>query len=57
MGGACSTHKRLRNAYEILDGKPEGKRPLRRARRKWEDNIGMDLREMGWVGVDWIQLT
>jgi hypothetical protein len=36
-----------RNAYRILVGKPEGKRPLGRTRRKWEDNIRMDLREMG----------
>jgi hypothetical protein len=39
-----------RNAYRILVGKPEGKRPLGRARRRWVDNIEMDLREMGWIG-------
>jgi hypothetical protein len=38
-------------------GKPEGKRPLGRPRRKWEDNIRMDLREMGWGGMDWIDLA
>jgi hypothetical protein len=43
-----------RNAYRILVGKPEGKRPLRRPRRRWVDNINMDLREIGWDGVDWI---
>jgi hypothetical protein len=46
-----------RNAYRILVGKPEGKRPLGRHRRRWEDNIRMDLREIGWGGMDWIDLT
>jgi hypothetical protein len=38
-------------------GKPEGKRPLGRPRRRWMDNIKMDLREIGWDGVDWIELA
>ena len=38
-----------RGAYEVLVGKPEGRRPLGRRRRRWEDNIKMDLREVGWV--------
>jgi hypothetical protein len=45
-----------RNAYRFWGGKPEGKRPLGRLRRRWEDNIKMDLREMGWVvltGLIW----
>jgi hypothetical protein len=42
-----------RNAYRILVGKPEGKRSLERPRRRWEDNIEMDLREIGWGGIDW----
>jgi hypothetical protein len=46
-----------RNAYRILVGKPEGKRPLGRPRRRWEDNIRMDLREIGWGGMDWIDLA
>jgi hypothetical protein len=46
-----------RNAYMILVGKPEGKRPLRRTRRRWEDNVRMDLREIEWGGVDWIDLA
>jgi hypothetical protein len=46
-----------RNAYRILVGKPEGKKPLGRPRFWWEDNIGMDLRETGWGGMDWIDLT
>jgi hypothetical protein len=40
-----------------LVGKPEGKRPLGRPRRRWEDAIKMDLREIGWAGVEWIQLA
>jgi hypothetical protein len=46
-----------RNAYRILVGKPEGKRPLGRRRRRWVNNIKMDLGEVGWDGVDWIELA
>jgi hypothetical protein len=46
-----------RNAYRILAGKPEGKRPLGRPRRRWVDNIKMDLGEVGWDGRDWIELA
>jgi hypothetical protein len=46
-----------RNAYRILVGKPEDKRPLGRPRRRWVDNIKMDLREIGWDGMDWIDLA
>jgi hypothetical protein len=46
-----------KNAYRILVGKPEGKRPLGRPRRRWVDNIKMDLRERGWDGVDWIDMA
>jgi hypothetical protein len=45
------------NAYRILVGKPEGKRPLGRPRRRWVDNIKKDLREIGQDGVDWIELA
>jgi hypothetical protein len=45
------------NAYRILVGKPEGKRQLGRPRRMWVDNIKMDLREMGWDDIDWIDLA
>jgi hypothetical protein len=38
-------------------GKPEGKRPLGKPRRRWEDNIEMDIREIGWGGMDWIDLA
>jgi hypothetical protein len=41
-----------RNAYRILVGMPEGKIPLGRPRRRWADNIKMDLREIGWDGMD-----
>jgi hypothetical protein len=54
MGGACSTNGEKRNANRLLVGKPEGKRPLGRPRRRWEDNIRMDLGEVGWGDVDWI---
>jgi hypothetical protein len=46
-----------RNAYRLLVGKPEGKRPLGRPRRKWMDNIRMDLGEVGWRDVYWIGLA
>jgi hypothetical protein len=46
-----------RNAYRILVGKPEGRRPLGRPRRRGVDNIKMDLRETGWDGVDWVDLA
>jgi hypothetical protein len=46
-----------RNAYRLLVGKPEGKRPLGRSRRRWVDNIRMDLGEVGWGGVDCIGLA
>jgi hypothetical protein len=46
-----------RNAYRILVGKSEGKRPLGRLRRRWVDNIKMDLREIGWNRVDMIDMA
>jgi hypothetical protein len=45
-----------KNAYRILVGKPEGKRQLGRPRRRWVDNVKVDLREIGWGGMDWIDL-
>jgi hypothetical protein len=47
----------VRGAYNILVGRPEGRRPLGRPRRGWEDNIKMDLREIGFRDVDWIHLA
>ena len=46
-----------RNAYRVLEEKPEGKRPLGRPRCRWEDNINMDLREVGCDPGDWIGLA
>jgi hypothetical protein len=46
-----------RNAYRIVVGKPEGSRPLGRPRRRWEDNIKTDFREIGWGGMDWIDMA
>jgi hypothetical protein len=49
---------KTRNAYEILVGKPEGKRPLGKPRRRWEDNTRMDLKESGklWTGFIWLRI-
>jgi hypothetical protein len=52
---ACMGEKR--NAYRILVGKPEGRRPLGRPRHRWVDNIKIDLSEIGWDGVDWVDLA
>jgi hypothetical protein len=46
-----------RNVYKVLMGKPQGKRPLGRPRRRWEEGIGMDLKEIDWGSVGWIQLA
>jgi hypothetical protein len=46
-----------RGVYRVLVGRPEGKRPLGRPRGRWEDNVKMDLREIGIDGVNWIQLA
>jgi hypothetical protein len=46
-----------RNVYRVLVGKPERKRPLEGPRRRCEDGLKMDLREIGWGGVEWIQLA
>jgi hypothetical protein len=47
----------IRNAYRILLGKPEGKRPLGRPRRRLVDNIKINFREIEWDGIDWIELA
>jgi hypothetical protein len=52
---ACMGEKR--NVFRVLMEKPEGKRPLGRPRRRWEGGIRLDLREIGWGSVDWIQLA
>jgi hypothetical protein len=57
MGGPYSTNGEKRNAYRLLVGNPEGKRPLGRPGRGWVDNIKMDLGKVGWGDVDWIDLA
>jgi hypothetical protein len=47
----------VRGAYKILVGKPEGRKPVGGRRRRWEDNIKMDLKEIGFGDVDWIDLA
>jgi hypothetical protein len=54
---ACSTNREKRNACRILAGKPAGKRPLGRPRLKWEENIAMDLRKVGWGSMEWFHLA
>jgi hypothetical protein len=57
MGGACGTNGEKGNVYRLLEGKPDGKRPLGRPRRRWIDNIKMDLLEIGLSVGDWIGLA
>jgi hypothetical protein len=57
MGTTCSTNGEKRNAYRTLVRNPEGKRSLGRPRRRWVDNIKMDLSEIGWNSMDWIDLA
>jgi hypothetical protein len=54
MRWACSANGEKSNAYRLLLGKPEGKEPLGRPRRRWVDNIRMDLGEVGWGDVDFV---
>jgi hypothetical protein len=56
-GGSCSAHGEDEKCIKRFGQKTEGKRPLRRPRHKWEDNIRIDLREIGWEGVDWMHLV
>jgi hypothetical protein len=57
MAGHVARIGEKSNAYRLLVGKPEGKRPLGRPRQRWVDNIKMDLGDIGWGGVDWIGLA
>jgi hypothetical protein len=57
MGRVLARMGERRNPYRILMGKPEGKRQLGRKRRSWVDNIQIYLREIGWYGMDWIDLA
>ena len=53
MGRSCSQNGRGKSSFKTLTGKPTGKRPLGRARRRWEDNIRMDLEEIGINAGNW----
>jgi hypothetical protein len=57
MGETCGTYGSRRGVYRVLVGRPEGKTPLGRSRRRWEDNINMNLQEIGWGGNDWIPVA
>jgi hypothetical protein len=57
IGGACSTYGERRGVCRVVVGEPEGQRPLRRLRRRWDDNINIDLQEVGCGGMDGIGLA
>jgi hypothetical protein len=57
MSRACNTNGGEEECIYNLIGKPEGKRPLGRPRRRWEDNNTTDVGEIGWGGMDWIDLV
>jgi hypothetical protein len=57
MGRKYSRNGEKSNAYRILAGKPEEKRPLGRSRSRWVDSIKIDLTEIGWGGMDWTDLA
>jgi hypothetical protein len=57
VGGARSTYGESRSVLKVLVGKPEGKRPLERPRRTWEDNIKMDLKNVGIEVMGWIEMV
>jgi hypothetical protein len=57
MDGVCSTHGKYKKCIQNVGRKTLKKEPLGRPRNRWEDSIRMDLREIGWEGVDWIHLA
>jgi hypothetical protein len=57
MGGSCTADGEKRGVYRVLERRPEVRRPLGRPRHRWEDNIRMDLQEVGCGGWDWIGLA
>jgi hypothetical protein len=57
MGGACGANGEGRGVHSVLVGKPEEKRPLGRPKRRWEDNIKMDLQEVGGRCRDWMEVA
>jgi hypothetical protein len=59
MGGVCSKYGVRRGAYRVLVGKPEGKRPLGRHKRRWDNNIKIELHEVesvAWTGFIWLRM-
>ena len=59
IGGACRTNGERRGVHWVLLGETEGKRPLGRPRHRWEDNIELDLQEVGcgvWIGSNWLKI-
>jgi len=57
LAGHVACMGEVRNACNILVGRPEEKKSLEISKRRWEDNIKMDSREIGWAGVDWIRMA
>ena len=57
MGGACNAMGKMRGVYRVLVGEPEGKRPIEKPRRRWENNNKMLHKEVGCGGTDWIELA
>jgi hypothetical protein len=57
LAGNLASMGAKRNAYRVLVGKPEGKRPLGRYRRGWDDNVNIEIREIGWGGAERIHLA
>jgi hypothetical protein len=57
MGRACSAYGEDSGVHRVLVGRPKGKKPLRRQRRRWEDNIKMDLQEIGGGHGDWMEFA
>jgi hypothetical protein len=57
VGGICGTHGEEEKRLQVLIERPQWKRPLARTRRRWEDNIKMNLREIGIDGANWIRLA
>jgi hypothetical protein len=57
LAGLVARMGKMRNAYKMLVRKPEERRPFERPRRRWENNIRIDLSVIGWGGVDWMHLA
>ena len=57
MGGACGMYERQERAYRILVGRPDKKKTLGGPTHRWEDNINMDLQDVQWGGINWIDLA